>query len=156
MAPAAIVAILALAGLLLAAKGPARTMAALSGGAEACAFCHVMEMHEAAWRESGHRAKADCNACHLPTEPLARLAAKVENGARHGFFTLTGAVTDPALLAIRAENRRIVETSCRTCHTAMAADEAGHGGKGVACLRCHDTAGHDVPALLEARKGQGG
>ena len=49
----------------------ARGYSYLTNDPAACANCHIMKEHFAAWSKSSHRAVATCNDCHTPHELVA-------------------------------------------------------------------------------------
>ncbi len=51
----------------------ARGHSYLTNDPEACANCHVMTDHYAAWTKSSHRAVAVCNDCHTPPGLVAEI-----------------------------------------------------------------------------------
>lgn len=132
----------------------------------ACANCHVMAEHYAAWQRSSHRAVATCADCHMPHALIGKYAAKASNGFWHSVAFTTRRFPDPIL--IKPHNREIVERACRECHDliveAIAAGDveprrrdrgAGparpqvHDGlsaeaAGLSCVRCHLDVGHWV------------
>jgi cytochrome c nitrite reductase small subunit len=119
----------------------------------ACANCHIMRDHFAAWTRSSHRAVAVCNDCHTPPGLVARYATKAQNGFWHSFYFTTGTYPDP--LRITARNEAVTEVACRTCHGELtasiepmpASDRAdrpvmpAHDPQ-TSCIRCHATVGH--------------
>ncbi|HEX6063808.1 MAG TPA: NapC/NirT family cytochrome c, partial [Longimicrobiales bacterium] len=44
----------------------ARGSSYMTNDPAACANCHIMSEHYAAWTKSSHRAVAVCNDCHAP------------------------------------------------------------------------------------------
>lgn len=120
----------------------------------ACANCHVMDEHYAAWLKSSHRAVAECNDCHTPHGLVPKYVTKAKNGFWHSYYFTTGDYPYP--IRITADNHEIVEEACRDCHTAVAASmNAGaddpldevHGyesAEGVECTHCHRYVGHWV------------
>lgn len=109
----------------------------------ACANCHVMEGHFAAWLKSSHRAVATCNACHTPHGLLPKYASKATNGFFHALAFTTGQFPDP--LRARSYNQDIVQHACLGCHQAMTAAIAlGHPtpAQELRCVRCHPDVGH--------------
>ena len=128
----------------------------LTNDPAACANCHIMDEHYAAWTKSSHRAVATCNDCHTPHGLIPKYATKASNGFWHSFAFTTGDFPYP--LRIKPHNREITEHACRECHAALTAamDAAPHapaGGDHVAatgstdrpsCIRCHRYAGHWV------------
>jgi len=138
----------------------------------ACANCHVMDEHYAAWQRSSHRTAATCADCHMPHDFVGKYMAKASNGFWHSLAFTTGRFPDP--LQIKPHNRAITEGACRDCHEPIVAaiEPAGHAGtdatirRGVAgrpvadrpqihdgtvdmgdrgsCIRCHTYVGHLV------------
>lgn len=120
----------------------------LTDSPEACANCHVMDEHYAAWTKSSHRSVATCNDCHTPHDNIAaKYLTKARAGFRHASaFTLD---TYPDRLLITESSARVTEGACRHCHESLtAAMDAGHGagheGDEVSCVRCHADVGHGV------------
>ena len=138
--------------------GYARGYSYLTNNPSACANCHVMREHFAAWSKGSHRSVATCNDCHTPHTLIGKYATKATNGFWHSFYFTTGRFPDP--LRANARNHRIAEASCRHCHSEItAAIEHGAerptvrqaaGGNDVArpeefsCIRCHRYVGHWV------------
>ena len=136
----------------------------------ACANCHVMAEHYAAWQRSSHRTAATCADCHMPHQFVRKYAAKASNGFWHSLAFTTGRFPDP--LQIKPHNRAITEQACRDCHQAIvdaidpvpestgaasaATDRPSserpqiHDGpvasnaRRESCIRCHTYAGHAV------------
>jgi cytochrome c nitrite reductase small subunit len=80
----------------------------------ACANCHVMAEHYAAWQRSSHRSAATCADCHMPHDFVGKYLAKSTNGFWHSLAFTTGRFPDP--LQIKPANRAIAEQACRDCH----------------------------------------
>ncbi len=120
----------------------ARGASYLTDDPAACANCHIMSEHYAAWMKSSHRHVAVCNDCHTPHAPLPKYATKAANGFWHSFAFTSGEFPEP--LRIKDANRRVTEAACRRCHGAVVtAMDTGHAGaRTVACLRCHGRVGH--------------
>ena len=108
----------------------------------ACANCHVMNDHFAAWTRSSHRAVAVCNDCHTPPGLVPKYVTKASNGFWHSFYFTTGGYPDP--IRITGRNRMVTERACRHCHEELTQSiDATHGaGREISCLRCHETVGH--------------
>ncbi len=140
LAVAAFVVIGAAIGLGLFTLVYARGASYLGNDPAACANCHVMSEHLAAWRASSHHAVAVCNDCHAPPSGLAKYWVKARNGWNHSFAFTTGDFPDP--LRITAANRAVTEAQCRRCHADLVA--AMGAPADVSCLRCHATVGHAV------------
>ena len=130
----------------------ARGYSYLTHDPAACANCHVMRDHFAAWSRASHRAVAVCNDCHTPHGLIPKYLTKAQNGFWHSFYFTTGRFPDP--LQITERNRRITENACRTCHadltasieparvsTSGAAIRASHVPE-MSCIRCHADVGH--------------
>lgn len=134
----------------------ARGACYLTDDPAACANCHIMAEHYAAWLKSSHRAAAVCNDCHTPRSLAGKYAIKVENGFRHSFAFTTGAFPD--VFRARPRNRAVVDGACRNCHGdvvlamlggAQMAGEAGEAGASTSagapsCVPCHAAVGHWV------------
>lgn len=120
----------------------------LTNDPAACANCHIMDEHYAAWSRSPHRAVAACNDCHTPHDVIGKYTTKARNGFWHSFYFTTGSFPDP--LRITEPNHRIVEESCRYCHERIteAIDPGTHGratdAGSLTCTRCHRYVGHLV------------
>ena len=121
----------------------ARGYSYLSNDAAACANCHIMSEHYAAWLKSSHRAVATCNDCHTPHDVVGKYAVKAKNGFWHSFYFTTGGFPDP--LRITEGNRDVTEGACRYCHQPITesidhgdADERGQ----TSCTQCHFRVGH--------------
>jgi cytochrome c nitrite reductase small subunit len=104
----------------------------------ACANCHVMRDHLAAWQKGSHHAVAVCNDCHAPPGGLAKYKVKAINGFNHSYAFTTGDFHEP--IRITAANRRVTEAQCRRCHADMVR-AMGPAGE-VSCIRCHESVGH--------------
>lgn len=108
----------------------------------ACANCHIMADHLAAWRTSSHRSVAVCNDCHAPHDVVGKLATKAINGWNHSVaFTMDDF---PEHLIITDLNRRVTEQACRDCHTAVtsAVDGFAYRDEPRSCITCHADVGH--------------
>ncbi len=103
-----------------------------------CANCHVMNAHYTGWLAGPHRHAATCNDCHTPAAFIPKYIVKGLNGYHHSkAFTLGGY---PDVIRARPESAAIVEENCRRCHQDMV--DSITGGEDVACVRCHQSAGH--------------
>jgi cytochrome c nitrite reductase small subunit len=115
----------------------------LTNDPAACANCHVMREHFAAWRKSSHHAVAVCNDCHAPPGGLPKYWTKAVNGFFHSVAFTSGDFHEP--IGITERNRRVTEAQCRRCHQAIVTAIDLHAGDdGLKCLRCHDSVGHRV------------
>lgn len=125
----------------------------LTSNPAACANCHIMDEHYAAWLKSSHRAVAGCNDCHTPHDLVGKWATKAKNGFWHSFYFTTGRYPYP--LRITSANREIVEAACRDCHEQMNAwvaipdapgevHQASSDTTAISCTRCHRYVGHWV------------
>ena len=121
----------------------ARGYSYLTNDPRACANCHVMREHFAAWTKSSHRSAAVCNDCHTPPGLVPKYLTKARNGFWHSFYFTTGRYPDP--LRITPVNADVTERACRKCHAELTSSidggTAAHG-RGIACTRCHYTVGH--------------
>jgi cytochrome c nitrite reductase small subunit len=126
----------------------------LTKSPEACANCHIMDEHYAAWLKSSHSANAGCNDCHTPHALIPKYVTKARNGFWHSFYFTTGNYPDP--LRITERNHDIVELACRDCHERTVAAMhpgadtppneviGGRSSQGVECTHCHRYVGHQV------------
>ena len=156
------------AGLGIFTFGYARGYSYLTNDPGACANCHVMSEHFAAWMKGSHHAVASCNDCHTPHNVAGKYAVKALNGFWHSFYFTTGGYPDP--LRITERNRKVTEQACRYCHTEItdaidhrpfATGEASRPASGpvvevssqrsptpsaepISCIRCHQYVGHWV------------
>lgn len=135
----------------------ARGASYLTNDPAACANCHIMDEHYAAWTKSSHHAVAVCNDCHTPHGVVPKYATKTSNGFWHSFAFTTGRFPYP--LRIKDHNREITEHACRGCHEMMvvsidvSAATPVHSGEDaddvreqdrLSCIRCHPNVGHWV------------
>lgn len=116
----------------------------LTNDPAACANCHIMEEHYAAWTKSSHRAVAGCNDCHTPHDLIGKYTVKAKNGFWHSFYFTTGRYPDP--LRITRSNHEVTENACRYCHQPVT-EAIEHGGDAsaddrISCTRCHADVGH--------------
>ena len=139
----------------------ARGASYLTNDPAACANCHIMREHFAAWTKSSHRAVAVCNDCHTPHTFFGKYATKASNGFWHSFAFTTGRFPDP--MRIKPGNRAVTERACRDCHGAIVAaidpvtppaqaSTSDHPdprpaaaeveGERLSCIRCHPNVGH--------------
>jgi cytochrome c nitrite reductase small subunit len=127
----------------------ARGYSYLTDDPAACANCHVMRDHFAAWTRSSHASIATCNDCHTPPGTLAKYLTKGRNGFWHSFYFTTGNYPDP--LRITPRNQDVTERACRKCHGELTESiepvRAGLSRSGAhdnrtSCIRCHDRVGH--------------
>ena len=111
----------------------------------ACANCHIMTEHYAAWTKSSHHAVAVCNDCHAPHDIIGKYKTKARNGFWHSFYFTSGRFPDP--LRITPKNHEVTEHACRDCHEEIT-DAIEHGaqtrGEEISCVRCHPHVGHWV------------
>ena len=122
----------------------ARGYSYLTDNPAACANCHIMQDHFAAWTKASHRAVATCNDCHTPPGLLPKYLTKARNGFWHSFYFTVGGYPDP--LRITPRNHDATEQACRTCHAELTASiEAAADGThrtALVCTTCHNTVGH--------------
>ena len=120
----------------------------LTNDPAACANCHVMAEHFAAWQHASHRAVATCNDCHTPHNLIGKYVTKARNGFWHSFYFTTGRYPDP--LRITPRNHDITESACRFCHQEIVAaidvtqTTNAHADSRLSCVRCHAYVGHWV------------
>ena len=125
----------------------------LTNDPAACANCHIMDDHYAAWLKSNHRAVAACNDCHMPHDFFGKWYVKAKNGFWHSFYFTTGNFPYP--LRATEANQKVVEESCRYCHDEMSdfVELAGAAAEihpdlpdsaTMSCTRCHRYVGHWV------------
>ena len=114
----------------------------------ACANCHIMDEHYAAWTKSSHHAVAGCNDCHTPHDLIPKYYVKAKNGFWHSFYFTTGKFPYP--IRITEPNREVVQEGCRYCHERIT-ETIDHGipSEGQAgatepldCTHCHRHVGH--------------
>lgn len=106
----------------------------------ACANCHVMRDHYAAWSRSSHHAVAVCNDCHAPAGFFSKYGTKALNGFNHSLAFTTGNFHEP--LKANAMNRRIAREACAKCHADVVARIDHAGVESSDCVRCHAHVGH--------------
>src|SRR5688572_89085 len=146
-----------MAGLGVFTFGYARGYSYLTNDPGACANCHIMSEHYAAWMKGSHRAVATCNDCHTPHNLVGKYAVKAQNGFWHSFYFTVGGYPDP--LRITEGNREVTEEACRYCHAPIT-EAIDHGvgtvsqapgrasaplaraGEPISCIRCHRYVGH--------------
>lgn len=121
----------------------ARGASYLTNDPAACANCHVMREHFAAWTKSSHHAVAVCNDCHAPPAGLAKYWVKAFNGFHHSVAFTSGDFHEP--IGITERNRRVTEAQCRRCHGEIV-DAIGGSSPGdrISCIRCHGSVGHPL------------
>lgn len=138
------------AGLGFFTFGYARGASYLTNDPAACANCHVMSEHYAAWMKGSHRSVATCNDCHTPHNLVGKYTTKALNGFWHSFYFTTGNYPDP--LRITPRNHRVTEQACRYCHAGIVsaidldphASAESRAGEPISCVRCHKYVGHWV------------
>lgn len=113
----------------------------------ACANCHSMSIHYAAWTKGSHRAVAGCNDCHAPHDLIGKYLTKARNGFWHSVRFTSGQYPD--VIRINQANRAITEGACRGCHGDITSamdplTRAGGHDTRTPCLRCHADVGHWV------------
>lgn len=153
------------AGIGVFTFGYAKGASYLTNDPAACANCHIMNEHFAAWQKGSHRT-ATCNDCHTPHNLIGKYVTKAQNGFWHSFYFTTGRYPDP--LRITERNRRVTEEACRYCHqpiveaidpaiaasltdapaithaSLIAAAGGSHTDSRISCIRCHTYVGHLV------------
>jgi cytochrome c nitrite reductase small subunit len=121
----------------------ARGYSYLTNDPAACANCHIMRDHLAAWTRSSHANVAACNDCHTPPGTIAKYMTKAENGFWHSFYFTTGRYPDP--LRITRRNHEVTELTCRKCHAELTSSiDLVHdsGPSALQCTKCHNEVGH--------------
>lgn len=115
----------------------------LSNKPQACINCHVMQGQYNSWIKSSHHGAAVCNDCHTPGNIAQKYLAKASNGFWHSWAFTTGRFMEP--IQIKPHNRRLVETSCKSCHQSFLAGSMliQHKTEGISCTRCHSEVGHN-------------
>lgn len=113
----------------------------LSHDSKACLNCHIMKENYDSWNKSSHHIMAQCNDCHLSGNLFSKMQTKILNGFSHSLaFTLQN-FHEP--IQIKKRNRKVVESSCRSCHTPLLEASGIHiMNKEMSCLKCHNQAGH--------------
>jgi cytochrome c nitrite reductase small subunit len=143
-------------GLGVFTFGYAKGYSYLGHDPAACANCHIMSEHFAAWTKGSHHTVATCNDCHTPHNVVGKYAVKAKNGFWHSFYFTTGGYPDP--LRITEGNRKVTEATCRHCHQQIteAIDHSDAANRTVgdgdesrekqpmSCVRCHRYVGHWV------------
>jgi cytochrome c nitrite reductase small subunit len=116
----------------------------LTNDPAACANCHIMRDHFAAWTRASHRSVAVCNDCHTPPGLIPKYMTKARNGFWHSFYFTTGNYPDP--LRITPRNHAVTEFTCRKCHAELTSSidplHADGGSGGLTCTKCHNDVGH--------------
>ncbi len=114
----------------------------LGHASEACANCHAMSEHYAAWMRGSHRRAAECADCHTPFNPVGKYAIKAWDGFWHSYYFTTN--TYPENIQITDLSRRVAEGQCRACHAPIVAQLSGPHAEGsnISCIRCHSQVGH--------------
>jgi cytochrome c nitrite reductase small subunit len=152
------------AGLGAFTFGYAKGASYLTNDPAACANCHIMSEHFAAWQKGSHKS-ATCNDCHTPHNLVGKYMTKAQNGFWHSFYFTTGRYPDP--LRITPRNRKVTEQACRYCHqpvvdaiepstasrapspttshaSVFALAGGSHSDDRMSCIRCHSYVGHLV------------
>ncbi len=113
----------------------------LSHDSTACLNCHVMREQFNSWNKASHHIVAQCNECHLSGNLFSQMKTKILNGFFHSLaFTLQN-FHEP--IQIKARNRKVVESSCRSCHTSLLEASGIHiMNKEMSCVKCHNQVGH--------------
>jgi len=118
----------------------ARGASYLTDNPAACANCHVMEAHFAAWMKSSHGRVAVCNDCHTPPGLVSKYTVKATNGFWHSFAFTSGWFPDQ--IEITGRNRRVTESACRKCHLDIVQAIQTGSDDSLSCIRCHTSVGH--------------
>lgn len=115
----------------------------LTDDPNACANCHIMREHHAAWQKSSHHAVAVCNDCHAPHDNIVhKYYVKGVNGFNHSWAFTTGHFEDN--YQITPFNVKVTNESCRHCHEAIThqIEPAVENFEQMSCIRCHQNVGH--------------
>jgi cytochrome c nitrite reductase small subunit len=93
----------------------------LTNDPAACANCHIMSEHYAAWQKSSHHNVATCNDCHTPHDFVGKYTTKALNGFWHSFYFTTGNYPDPLRITETiehgtAEYDQDEQLQCTSCH----------------------------------------
>lgn len=112
-----------------------------------CSSCHVMQEAAITHKQSPH-ANLACNACHAPTNLLAKLPFKAKEGFRDFVANVQG---QEAPLLAGLETRDVVNANCRACHITTNKDIDSMAVKPY-CVDCHRGVAHQKMKPVSARK----
>ena len=104
-----------LVGVAIVTGRAANATSYLSDAPETCLNCHVMTSSYATWQRGSHARAAVCSDCHVPhTNPIAQMAFKASDGAKHSYvFTVRA---EPQVLRLSERARPVVQENCLRCH----------------------------------------
>lgn len=92
----------------------------LSDDPQACVNCHIMTPQYITWTHSSHREVADCNACHVPHNPIGKYYFKAKDGLYHAtVFTARG---EPEVIRAREPSIEVIQNNCIRCHQDQVTD----------------------------------
>jgi len=92
----------------------------LSDDPQACVNCHIMTPQYITWTHSSHREVANCNACHVPQDPIGKYYFKAKDGLYHAsVFT---ARAEPEVIVARAPSVKVIQDNCIRCHQDQVTD----------------------------------
>lgn len=115
----------------------------LSSDPTACTNCHIMQNHFDSWQKASHHGVATCVDCHLPSEFIPKMVAKMDQGWRHSkAFTLQD-FHEPIMVA--ESSARIVQDNCVRCHADLlhpSIANAATDHEVLRCVHCHRAVGH--------------
>lgn len=109
----------------------------------ACTNCHIMQGNFDSWVKSSHHGFAKCVDCHLPHNPVLKLASKADQGFRHSWGFTFQNFHEPIQTIPRSQ--AIIQGNCLRCHQDFVHSVAGEGSAGrdaIDCFRCHASVGH--------------
>ncbi len=131
---------------LFAAAGIAGAMKATDQAAF-CAGCHVMAEAALSHKQSVH-AKEDCNSCHLPYAPVARMPEKARTGIHDVYVNLTSTV--PSNIRASTGMKTIINDNCIRCHSATVS-QVNMTVKPY-CTDCHNAVPHMKKRPISERR----
>lgn len=110
------------------------------GSPDMCGTCHLMTPEVKTLQASAHR-DLSCLDCHSSHGFFEKPIDEVKSSARHIYVTLTK--TEPNVVTITEDSRRIVEENCQSCHASLVRELHG-GGPARNCTDCHRATPHDT------------
>jgi cytochrome c nitrite reductase small subunit len=132
-------------GLIVWTGVYAETPSYFTGKPSACANCHAMKEHYAAWQAGPHKDVATCDDCHLPYDSIGnRYMTQAEDGLLHTTkFTFDNYPTN---IVIRKSSLEVANAACLHCHDDLTAQMRITMGAddSMSCTRCHDGVGHEI------------
>lgn len=122
----------------------------LSNDPKTCINCHIMRDFYDGWEKGPHHARAVCNDCHVPQDPIGKYWTKAVHGYRHS----KGFTFDDFHEPIRAkpDSLAVVHANCVRCHAELVSEIGPQGvigsahahedAGGISCIHCHASVGH--------------